>query len=46
MDIHFVKHMLLSSGLKVDDAMNDRFYFVRYNDQWKLASMKEIIYAE
>ena len=45
-DIHFVKHMHLSSGLKVDDTMNDRFYFVRYNDQWKLASMKEIIYAE
>jgi len=44
-DIHFVKHMLLSSGLKVDDEMNDRFYFVRYDGAWKLASMKEIIYA-
>ena len=35
----------------VDDPMNDRFYFVRYDDTdnglddpaWKLASMKEIV---
>lgn len=45
-DIHFVKHMLLSSRQEIEDEMNDRFYFVRYNGAWKLASMKEIIYAE
>ena len=50
-DIRFVKHMRLRSGGAVDDPMNDRFYFVRYDDPeddsdspaWKLASMKEIL---
>lgn len=42
-DISFVKHMWLTSGRKkVDDAMNDRFYFVRYQGQWLLAGMKEV----
>lgn len=50
-DIGFVKHMLLRSGKKVDDRMNDRFYFVKYDDTddntdnptWKIAGMKEIV---
>ena len=49
-DISFVKHMRLRTGKLVDDPMNDRFYFVRYDDPesgegpaWKLASMKEIL---
>ena len=50
-DISFVKHMRLWYGTAVDDAMNDRFYFVRYDDTadgvenpaWKLVSMKEIL---
>ena len=50
-DISFVKHMRLYYGEAVDDPMNDRFYFVRYdgtadgvdNPVWKLASMKEIL---
>lgn len=50
-DIRFVKHMRLRTGAAVDDPMNDRFYFVRYDDTadgvdnptWKLASMKEIL---
>lgn len=50
-DISFVKRMLLSTGVQVDDPMNDRFYFVKYdgtndgvdNPVWKLASMKEIV---
>lgn len=50
-DIRFVKHMRLYYGALVDDPMNDRFYFVRYDDTndgvdnptWKLAGMKEII---
>lgn len=50
-DISFVKHMQLRTGKKVDDAMNDRFYFVKYDDTddgvenpaWKIASMKEIV---
>ena len=50
-DIAFVKHMRLYYGAMVDDPMNDRFYFVRYDDTdngvndpaWKLASMKEIV---
>lgn len=50
-DIRFVKHMRLYYGALVDDPMNDRFYFIRYDDTndgvddptWKLAGMKEII---
>ena len=50
-DIRFVKHMRLWYGALVDDPMNDRFYFVRYDDTadgvdnptWKLVSMKEIL---
>lgn len=50
-DIRFVKHMRLWYGAPVDDPMNDRFYFVRYDDTadgadnptWKLVSMKEIL---
>ena len=50
-DIRFVKHMRLYYGAPVDDPMNDRFYFIRYDDTndgvdnpaWKLAGMKEII---
>lgn len=50
-DISFVKHMRLWYGTPVDDPMNDRFYFVRYDDTangadgpaWKLVSMKEIL---
>ena len=50
-DISFVKHMRLRTGKLVDDPMNDRFYFVRYDDTaddvdnptWKLVSMKEIL---
>ncbi len=50
-DIHFVKHMRLASGMAVDDTMNDRFYFVLYDDTdngiddpaWKIGGMKEIV---
>ena len=50
-DISFVKHMRLPSGTPVDDPMNDRFYFVKYNDPsdsrkeavWKLVGMEEIL---
>lgn len=51
-DISFVKHMYLTvTEKRVDDTMNDRFYFVRYDDTkdgvdnpgWKLVGMKEII---
>jgi len=50
-DISFVKHMLLGNGLDVDDAINDRFYFVKYDDTadgkdnpaWKIAGMKEVV---
>lgn len=53
-DISFVKHMILRSGAPVDDPMNDRFYFVKYDDtddkkdnpQWKMVSMKEIVNNE
>lgn len=48
-DIGFIKHMQLSNGTKIDDTMNDRFFFVNYDDTedgmenpaWKLVSMKE-----
>ena len=50
-DISFVKHMRLYYGARVDDPMNDRFYFVYWDDTdngvndpaWKLAGMKEIV---
>ncbi len=50
-DISFVKHMKLRTGKLVDDPMNDRFFFVKYDDSqdgvdnptWKIAGMKEII---
>ena len=50
-DISFVKQMRLYYGALVDDPMNDRFYFVKYDDTadgvdnptWMLASMKEIV---
>ncbi len=51
-DISFVKHMLLrKTGQRVDDPMNDRFYFVKSdetkdgidNPTWKIAGMKEIV---
>lgn len=50
-DISFVKNMILTSGARRKDPMNDRFYFVKYDDTddgtdnptWKIASMKEIV---
>ena len=50
-DISFVKHMRLRTGKMVDDPMNDRFYFVKFDDTddgkdnptWKIAGMKEIV---
>lgn len=51
-DISFVKHMyLVRTGSIVDDVMNDRFYFVKYDDTndhidnptWKIVCMKEIV---
>ncbi len=42
-DISFVKHMRLTrTGDLVDDPMNDRFYFVKHNNQWLIAAMKEV----
>lgn len=42
-EVRFVKHMRLSNGGKVvEDAMNDVFYFVRNQDGWKLAALKEV----
>ncbi len=41
-DISLVKHMRLNSAQNVDDAMNDRFYFVRSNGKWLLAGMQEV----
>lgn len=48
-DVSFVKHMRLNRGKKIQDVMNDRFYFARVDDTkdgkdnatWKLVSMKE-----
>lgn len=42
-EISFVKHMQLTkSNRKVDDAMNDRFYFVLKDGKWLLAGLKEV----
>ena len=42
-EIRFVKHMRLNNGGKVvEDAMNDVFYFVRNQEGWKLAALKEV----
>ena len=54
-DVRFVKHMILNrTGGSVEDPMNDRFTFVKYdgtkdgvdNPEWKLVSMKEILSNE
>ncbi len=53
-DVSLMKHMLIGAGKPVDDAMNDRFYYVKYDDtedgvfnpEWKLVSMKEIVENE
>lgn len=50
-DISFVKHLFVGGGRKVDDPMNDRFYFVRYEGKqgrtggsaWRIVGMKEIL---
>lgn len=42
-DISFEKHMTLSDGNRITDSMNDRFYFVRYENSWKLVCMMEIV---
>ncbi len=50
-DISFEKNMHLANGLDVADAINDRFYFVYYDDTdngkadpaWKWAAMQEIL---
>lgn len=46
-DVSFVKHMLLSTGKKVDDAMNERFYYKKCasdtKSEWKIVGMKEIV---
>jgi hypothetical protein len=50
-DVHFVKHMILRTGAKVDDTTNNRIYFVKYDDTedgihnptWKIVSMREIL---
>ncbi len=41
-EIRFVKHLLLKTGKSVDDAMNDRFYFVKQDGKWLIAAMKEV----
>ena len=42
-EISFVKHMrLTATGKNVDDAMNDRFYFVKQDNKWLLAGLKEV----
>ena len=43
-EVSFVKHMLLTrTGEQRDDAMNDRFYYVKSDGKWLLASMKEVV---
>lgn len=42
-EVRFVKRMRLNNGGKVvEDAMNDCFYFVRNEDGWRLAALKEV----
>ncbi len=42
-EVSFIKHMRLNNGGKVvEDAMNDCFYFVRNEDGWRLAALKEV----
>lgn len=41
-EVSFVKHMRLVTNQYVDDAMNDRFYFVYSDGSWLLAGMKEV----
>lgn len=41
-DISFVKHMKLATGKRVEDKMNDSFYFVFSGGKWLLAGLKEV----
>lgn len=41
-DISFSKHMKLATGKRVEDHMNDRFYFVFSGRKWLLAGLKEV----
>lgn len=50
-DVHFIKHMILkrSGTERVDDEINDKFYFVKWDDTndgidnptWKIVSLRE-----
>lgn len=51
-DVYFIKHMILTGyGTRVDDTMNNRIYFVKYDDTedgkdnptWKIVSMRETL---
>ncbi len=42
-DISFVKQMRLGDGRVMEDPMNSRFHFVKYNSTWKLVNIKEIV---
>ena len=41
-EISFIKHMQLGGGKKIEDAMNDTFFFVKKDGKWLLAGMKEV----
>jgi len=41
-DIYLEKNMRLKSGKAKQDIMNDKFYFVNYDNAWKIVSMKAL----
>ena len=39
-DVHFVKHMVLSAnGDEIDDPMDSTIYIIRYNGEWKVVNV-------
>ncbi len=42
-DVRFDKNMLISGVNPLADSMNTRVTFIRYNNEWKMVQMKEIL---
>lgn len=45
-EVSFIKHMNVGGGKKVEDTMNDTFFFVKKGGKWLLAGMKEVVSNE
>lgn len=41
-EIYLEKNMIIGSGKKLQDVLNERMYFVYYENEWKLVGMQSI----